>query len=138
MPGKMVNSRPIFEKHEMDWGHRYFMWCDGYWRAFCGPLNGEYVRVPYPADAAAVARGAPGWPGEAPWDAPWEDPDRWGGLCDLMVKSDAMHPNSIESTATWMHGQVSIRDPSDPVYGIEGTGSEPLVIAEGMGIRAAP
>lgn len=102
MPGKEVNGRPVFENHNnTGWTHRYFIWHDGYWRGCCG------------------SGGSPHRKGDAPWD----DAKRWNGDCDMLVKSSAMHPNAIDSSAaTWMvyKGATGSSDPSDflPVCGV--------------------
>ena len=82
MPGKVVNGRPVFENHnDTGWTHGYIAWHDGYWRGTCSS-DGSPYRI---------------------GDAPWDDANRWGGKCDMLVKSDAMHPNAIDSNATCLH-----------------------------------
>jgi hypothetical protein len=104
MPGKEINEHPVFENHNDEgWTHRYFAWSDGYWRGFCS------------------ARGAPYDGGEAPWDSL-----EWDGVCDMLVKSDAMHPTLIDSDATWMvySGATGSSNPDDFVA-VRGVGLTP-------------
>ena len=114
MPGNEVNSRPVFENHnDSGWTHRYFVWSNGYWRGTCSSSGS-----PYPI-------------GQAPWD----DAQRWGGVCDMLVKSDATHPTLIDSNATWMvySGAVYSSNPSDflPVNGVS-------LAAQRMPARSSP